>query len=87
MINTETIEGRVFQHDLKIKTVQNSQSPNFGKAFIQGNLEIATDEAGLNVVKVHYTYVSAIQVFPSSIILFKFVKVLFFPPCFVDSDT
>lgn len=58
MINTETIEGRVFQHDLKIKTVQNSQSPNFGKAFIQGNLEIATDEAGLNVVKVHYTYVS-----------------------------
>lgn len=58
MTNTETIEGRIFQHDLELKTVQNAQSANYGKPFIQGNIEVATDEAGLNVVKIHYTYVS-----------------------------
>lgn len=55
--NTEHIEGRIYQHDLNIKTVQNQTSQNFGKEFISGNLEIATDEEGLNVIKVHFTYV------------------------------
>ena len=57
--NTERIEGRVYQHSLAIKTVQNQKSPNFGKEFIAGDLEIAVDEAGLNVIPVHYTYVTA----------------------------
>lgn len=57
--NTERIEGRVYQHSLAIKTVQNQTSPNFGKEFIAGDLEIAVDEAGLNVIPVHYTYVTA----------------------------
>ena len=56
--NTERIEGRVYQHSLAIKTVQNQTSPNFGKEFIAGDLEIAVDEAGLNVIPVHYTYVT-----------------------------
>ena len=34
MINTERIEGRVYQHNLTIKTVQNQTSANFGKEFI-----------------------------------------------------
>ena len=58
MINQEKIEGRVYQHDLTIKTVQNQASANYGKPFITGNLDVAVDEEGLNVVTVHFTYVS-----------------------------
>ena len=56
--NTERIEGRIYQHDLAIKQVQNKDSQNFGKDFIAGNLEVATDDEGLNVIKVHFTYVT-----------------------------
>ena len=58
MINTERIEGRIYQHNLTIKTVQNQTSANYGKEFISGNLEVAVDEAGLNVIPVHFTYVT-----------------------------
>lgn len=58
MINTERVEGRVYEHDLAIKKVQNQQSANFGKEFIAGNLSVATDEEGLNVIQVHFTYVT-----------------------------
>ena len=58
MINTEKIEGRVYQHNLVKKTVQNSASTNFGKEFISGNLEIAVDEEGFNIIPVHFTYVT-----------------------------
>lgn len=57
-LNQETIEGRVYEHDLALKTVQNKQSANFGKEFINGSISVATDEAGLNVLTVHYTYVT-----------------------------
>ena len=56
--NTERIEGRIYQHDLVIKTVQNQASNNYGKEFISGNIEVAVDEAGLNVIPVHFTYVT-----------------------------
>ena len=56
-INKETIEGRVYQFDLEVKKVQNTESENYGKDFISGTLEVAVDEDGLNVVPVHYTYV------------------------------
>ena len=56
--NTERIEGRVYQHSLAVKTVQNQTSANYGKEFIAGELEIAVDEAGLNVIPVHFTYVT-----------------------------
>ena len=58
MINTEHIEGRIYQHNLEKKTVQNQASANFGKEFISGNLEIAVDEAGLVVIPVHFTYIT-----------------------------
>lgn len=57
-INSEVIEGYVYQVKLEKKTVQNSSSANFGKEFINGSLFIATDEEGLNVVEVHYSYVT-----------------------------
>lgn len=56
--NTERIEGRIYEHNLVIKTVQNKNSDNFGKEFISGTIDIATDEEGLNVLQVHFTYVS-----------------------------
>ena len=56
-INSEFIEGRLYQHNLELKTVQNKDSANFGKEFITGTVDIATDEDGLNVIPVHYTYV------------------------------
>ena len=57
-VNQETIEGRVYEHDLTLRTVQNQQSENYGKEFINGSVSVATDEAGLNVLTVHYTYVT-----------------------------
>ena len=58
MINQVHLEGRIFSHDLQIKTVQNADSTNFGKEFIAGNIEIAVDEEGMNVIPVHFTYVT-----------------------------
>ena len=57
-INTEHIEGRIYQHDLAVKPVQNNASANFVKEFISGTLDIATDEEGCNVLTVHFTYVT-----------------------------
>lgn len=57
-INKLTIEGYVYQHDLAIKTVEREDSPNKGKEFISGNLDVATGENCLNVLKVHFTYVT-----------------------------
>lgn len=57
-VNKEKIEGRVYDHSLELKTVENSESANFGKPFIQGTLDIATDDAGVNVVTINYIYVA-----------------------------
>ena len=57
MINTERVEGRVYQHNLVKKTVQNQASQNFGKEFISGNIEVAVDEEGMVIIPVHFTYV------------------------------
>ena len=59
-INSEFVEGRLYQHNLTMKTVQNKESANYGKNFISGTVDIATDEEGLNIVSVHYTYVTEI---------------------------
>ena len=58
LINTEHIEGRVYEHDLQLKKVENTESKNYGTPFINGTLSIATDEDGLNVVTINYTYVT-----------------------------
>ena len=38
-INREHIEGYVYEHNLAIKTVQNTESKNYGKEFINGTLD------------------------------------------------
>ena len=54
--NQEQIIGRIYQHTLQIKTVANNSSPNFGKPYITGTLDIVTDEEMLNVITIHYTF-------------------------------
>lgn len=57
MINATHIEGYVYEHKLENKTAgPNSAHP--GVEFINGTLSIATDESCLNVVQVHFTYVT-----------------------------
>lgn len=58
IFNKEHIEGRVYDHKLALKTVQNKESENYGKPFIGGTIDIATDEAGLNILTVNFTYVT-----------------------------
>ena len=58
-VNNTHIEGKLYNHDLTLKvTGENSKAP--GTEFISGNIEIATDDAGINIVPVHFTYVTAI---------------------------
>lgn len=58
LINKTYIEGLVYEHNLELKvTGQNSKNP--GTEFIAGDVKIATDNDCLNVVPVHFTYVTA----------------------------
>ena len=61
-INTEKIEGYVYSTGSNFNqlservTGENSKNP--GTKYIAGDLDIATDESGLNVVTVHYSYIT-----------------------------
>lgn len=59
-LNREHVEGRVYEHELAIKTVQSKDSPNFGKEFISGTIDVATNENPdeMNIVQVHFTFVT-----------------------------
>lgn len=63
-VNKIRLEGYVYQlgtnerNRLAISTVKNAASANYGKEFIGGDLCIATDEEGLNVITVHFSYVT-----------------------------
>lgn len=55
--NGTHLEGYLFSHTLEVKTSgENAKTP--GTVYIAGAVEIVTDEQGLNVVPVHYTYVT-----------------------------
>lgn len=58
MINKTHIEGILYEHDLELKT-SGPNSKNPGTEFISGTISIATDNAGINIVPVHFTYVTA----------------------------
>ena len=56
--NETHIEGYLYEHALEMKkSGPNSKNP--GTDFIAGTISIATDEACLNIVPVHFTYVTA----------------------------
>lgn len=59
MLNRTHIEGYLYEHTLE-KKVTGPNSKNPGTEFISGTISIATDEACLNVVPVHFTYTTAI---------------------------
>lgn len=51
------IEGYVYEHDLKLKVAgPNAKVP--GTQFITGDLKVATDDDCLNVLTIHFTYVT-----------------------------
>lgn len=56
-INSTHIEGVLYEHKLELKeSGPNSKNP--GTKFISGTIDIATDDAGINIVPVHFTYVT-----------------------------
>lgn len=58
MVNKIELFGRIYEHDLK-KAVTGPNSKNPGTEYITGTVSIATDDDCLNVVPVHYTFVTA----------------------------
>lgn len=56
-INNTHISGYVYESKLDLKTA-GPTSKNPGTKFIMGELKVATDEECLNVVSVHFTYVT-----------------------------
>lgn len=58
LTNQTHVEGYVYEHSLELKTA-GAQAKNPGVQFINGMLSVATDDDILNVVQVHFTYVTA----------------------------
>lgn len=57
-MNTVHLEGLLYEHDLAMKVSgPNSKTPN--TPFITGTISIATDDNCVNVIPVHFTYVTA----------------------------
>lgn len=57
MVNQTHVEGLLYQHSLQLKTAgDNSKNP--GTQFINGTIDIATDDALTNIVTIHFTYVT-----------------------------
>lgn len=57
-VNKTYIEGYVYEHSLESK-VSGDTSKNPGTEYITGILNVATDNACINIVPVHFTYVTA----------------------------
>lgn len=56
--NTEQIEGRIYQQDLSLGKVKNTESKNYGKDFISGSIDVATTDDDMNILTIYYRYVS-----------------------------
>lgn len=61
-INTEKIEGYVYSTGSNFnqlsERVSGENSKNPGTKYIAGDLDVAVDDTGLNVITIHYTYVT-----------------------------
>ena len=58
VINQSHIEGVLYQHSLSLKTT-GEKSKNPGVQFINGNIDIATNDDLTNIVTVHFSYVTS----------------------------
>ena len=57
--NATHISGRLYQHSLEMKTTRpDSKVPN--TQYIAGEVEVATDDAMTNIIKVHFSFVTAV---------------------------
>lgn len=57
IVNTSHISGILYENKLELKTTgPNSKNP--GTKYITGSLDIATDDAMINIVPVYFTYVT-----------------------------
>lgn len=59
MINKVHIEGWVYDHKLTSK-VAGEKAKNPGVTFINGTIDVATDDDCLNIVTIHYSYVTPV---------------------------
>lgn len=59
IVNEAFVTGYVYNHDLKEK-VTGPTSKNPGTEFIQGTLNIATDNDCMNIVSIYYSYVTPV---------------------------
>lgn len=59
MINETHVEGLLYDHKLT-KKVAGSNAKNPGVEFINGTVDIATDNENMNVVTVHFSYVTPV---------------------------
>ena len=59
VINKTHLEGVLYQHSLQSR-VSGDNSAKPGTEFIAGSIEIATDNEMVNIVPVHFTYVTAV---------------------------
>ena len=57
-VNEVYVIGRLYSADLKEATVQNKSSSVYGQNYINGTVNIATDDEGLNIVPINYTFVT-----------------------------
>lgn len=57
-VNEAKISGYLYDVKLEKRAVKNEASANYGKEYIRGSIDIATDEEGTNIISVHYTYVA-----------------------------
>lgn len=59
MINRTHVEGLLYEHALELRT-SGPNSKNPGTQFIMGTVSVATDNECVNIVPVHFTYVTAV---------------------------
>ena len=59
MINATKIQGFLYEHSLE-KKVTGPKSKNPGTEYIAGDVKVVTDDTGLNVVPVHFSYVTPV---------------------------
>ena len=58
-INKISVIGRIYDvSNIAVKTVQDTTKSSYGTEYINGTLDVATDEECLNIVQVHFTYVT-----------------------------
>lgn len=57
-VNTVNLCGRIFEHSLTQRTVNNPESKVNGQNFIMGDVQVAVNADSTNVIPVHFSFIS-----------------------------